>query len=71
MHSWLKHLLSLQAFSNKVFYNSDTGYFELVNDEGLLGCFEDESMQSSSAATLFIPDDSVGPVRHYFVSSMY
>ena len=65
MHSYVHtytHIHS-QAFSSRVFYNADTGFFEQVLGEGLLGWMEGGVVSSSSQASLYLADELVGQVR--------
>lgn len=51
---------SLQAFSSRLFFNSETGFFEQVHGEGVQ---EWQGVTpSTSLATLYLTDDAVGPV---------
>ena len=53
----------LQAFTRHVFYNSDTGYFEQVCGDGVrVGWGEGGVTPSTSLATLYLSDDTLGPV---------
>lgn len=48
-----------------MFYNADTGLFEQVHTEGMLGW---GVTPSSSQATLYLADEAIGPVRKDGVS---
>ena len=54
-----------KAFSSRVFYNADTGLFEQVHTEGMLGW---GVTPSSSLATLYLADEAIGRVRKAAVS---
>ena len=54
-----------KAFSSRVFYNADTGLFEQVHTEGMLGW---GVTPSSSLATLYLADEAIGRVRKDAVS---
>ena len=64
MHHLLCELMSFspQAFSSRVFYNVDSGFFEQVHGEGVTGWVEDGVTPSTSVATLYLTDEAVGPV---------
>lgn len=52
----------LQAFSIRLFYNKDTGYFEQVHKDGMV-CWDKNVTPTSSLTTLYLPEDTMGPVR--------
>lgn len=54
-------LVMLQAFSNRLFYNKDTGYFEQVHKDGVV-CWDGNITPSSSLSTLYLPEDTMGAV---------
>lgn len=51
----------MQAFSSRLFYNGETGFFEQVHGEAWTA-EEDKITPSSSLATLYLTDEVVGPV---------
>ena len=53
--------LIFQTFSNKLFYNKDIGYFEQVHSNGMV-CWDSDVTPSSSMVTLYLPEDTMGPV---------
>ena len=55
-----------KAFSNQLFYNQDTGYFEQVHSDGEV-CWDGDVTPSSSLSTLYLPDHSVGEVSLLFI----
>ena len=61
--------LLFQAFSCRLFFDKDSGYFEPVH--GTKQCWEESGggvTPSSSQATLYLTDDNLGPVRNYIVT---
>ncbi len=54
-----------QAFSCRLFFDRESGYFEPVHGEGTKLCWEestDDVTPSSSQATLYLTDENMGPV---------
>lgn len=50
----------MQAFSNRLFYNRETGYFEQVQSH--MVCWDGNITPSSSLSTLYLPEEAIGAV---------
>ncbi len=56
--------ISPQAFSSRLFFDEESGFFEPVHGKGTKLCWEEtgEATPSSSQATLYLTDENMGPV---------
>ena len=56
----------MQAFSNRLFYNEETGYFEQVHNQNMM-YGGGNITPSSSLSTLYLPEEAIGAVRNFWI----
>ncbi|XP_064382718.1 regulator of G-protein signaling 22-like isoform X2 [Halichondria panicea] len=65
---YFNSFLLLPAFSSRLFFDEESGFFEPVHGKGTKLCWEEtgEATPSSSQATLYLTDENMGPAldRH-------